>query len=119
MARFMIVDDSKVSRKIVRELLEGLGHTVALEAASGEEAIEKYDTSLIDCVLLDVEMGGMSGIEATKILKDKYNGIKIIIVSFVSESNRLKEAVLSGADMVVQKPVNSDSLKRGIDKVLG
>lgn len=114
----MIVDDSKISRKIIGELVSGLGHSVVIEASSGEEALEKYDSSLVDCILMDVEMGGISGIETTKILNDKYEDIKVIIVSSVSETGRLKEMKLSGAKGIVQKPVNVDNLREEISKNL-
>lgn len=118
MAKFMIVDDSKISRKIIGELVKELGHSIEIEASSGEEAIEKYDASLVDCILMDVEMGGISGIETTKILVEKYNDIKIIIVSSVSEASRLKEIQLSGAKDNIQKPANIEALKSAITKVL-
>ncbi len=119
----MIVDDSKLSRKILRELLEEIGHLVSLEASSGEEAIELYKPDVIDCVLFDVEMGGMmggmSGIEAMKILKDIHCDMKAIIVSSVSEATRIKEAIMNGADMIVQKPATLESLQKAVVRVLG
>ncbi len=114
----MIVDDSKISRKIIKDLVCELGYSVVIEASSGEETLEKYDSSLVDCILMDVEMDGISGIETTKILKAKYPDIKIIIVSSVSESARLKEIQLSGAKGIVQKPVNIESLSNIIYRTL-
>lgn len=118
MNNFMIVDDSKISRKIIKDLVCNLGYNVSIEAISGEEALEKYDNSLIDCILMDIEMDGISGIETTRILNEKYPDIKIIIISSVSESARLKEIELSGAKAVLQKPVNVEKLKETISKVL-
>jgi len=119
MARFMIVDDTKIFRRILRDLLENMGHTIALEAKSGEEALEIYDHAAVDCVLLDVEMGGISGIETLKELKERHSDVKVIMVSSVSEANRLKEAAMSGAAMAVQKPIKAEALFAAIKQVIG
>ena len=116
--KFMVVDDSKIARRILCELVVELGHSVVLEAVSGEECIEKYDPSRVDCIFIDVEMDGISGIEATKNLTSKYKDINIIIVSSVSEANRLKEIELSGAKAMVKKPIDVEYLKEAIKKVL-
>ncbi len=118
MARIMLVDDSRVSRRVIGDVLIGLGHKLAIEATSGEEALEKYDRNKVDCVLMDVEMGGISGIEATKLLTEQDPSAKIIIVSSVSETNRIKEALASGAKGNVQKPVNREALGKMIDSML-
>ena len=118
MAKFMVVDDSKISRKIIGELISELGHSVGIEASSGEEAIEKYDSSIVDCILMDIEMGGISGVEATKILTKKYSDINIIIVCSVCGTLRLKEMQMSGAKGIVQKPATVSSLASAISKVL-
>lgn len=114
----MVVDDSKVSRQIIGSLIDELGHSVSLEASSAEEAIKKYDSSLVDCILMDVEMGGISGIEASKILTTKYSDIKIIIVSSVSETSKIKQMYINGAKALVQKPANIVALKEAIARVL-
>ena len=114
----MVVDDSKISRKIIGELISVLGHSVVIEASSGEEAIEKYDSSIVDCILMDIEMGGISGVEATKILTKKYSDINIIIVCSVCGTLRLKEMQMSGAKGIVQKPATVSSLASAISKVL-
>ena len=119
MAKVMLVDDSKVSRRVVGDLVTALGHTVVLEVTSGEDAVEKYEAGIADCILMDVEMDGISGIEAAKLLTQKDPDAKIIIVSSVSEANRLKDAYANGAKGNVQKPVNKESLDQAINAVLG
>lgn len=118
MARIMLVDDSRISRIVIGDLLIGLGHKVEIEATSGEEAVEKYDKERIDCVLMNVEMGGISGIEATKILTTQDPDAKVIIVSSVSEANRIKDAFANGAKGNVQKPVNREVLSNTIASML-
>ena len=118
MARIMLVDDSRISRRVIGDLLLGLGHKVTIEATSGEEAVEKYDKERVDCILMDVEMGGISGIEATKILTTQDPDAKVIIVSSVSEANRIKEAFANGAKGNVQKPVNRELLSKTISSML-
>lgn len=114
----MIVDDTKIFRKILRNMLESLDHEITLEAASGEEALELYDSSIVDCVLMDVEMGGISGIETLKVLKEREPDVKVILVSSVSEAGRLKEAIHGGAICTIQKPTQIEVLRSALEKAI-
>ncbi len=114
----MIVDDTKIFRKILRDMLEDLGHEITLEAASGEEALKLYDSSIVDCVLLDVEMGGISGIETLKALKERQPDVRAILVSSIADAGRLKEAMHEGAICAIQKPIQMDALIGAMKKAI-
>lgn len=64
MGKILIVDDSRTSRKMLREILEGMGHEIAGEATNGEEGYVMYKELNPDLVTLDITMPKMDGIEA-------------------------------------------------------
>ena len=56
MAKILIVDDSRISRRVLRASLEKLGHTVIAEAGNGDEALRLYDEQKPDLVTMDITM---------------------------------------------------------------
>ena len=73
MKNCLIVDDSRVIRKVSRHIVETLGFTVD-EAADGQEALAKCDSRMPDVILLDWNMPVMSGIEFLAKLRERPNG---------------------------------------------
>jgi CheY-like chemotaxis protein len=67
-ARILLVDDDAFSRKIGARLLADLGATVSL-AADGREAVERARSEAFDCVLMDVQMPGLDGLQATRLIR--------------------------------------------------
>ncbi|MCC2685723.1 MAG: response regulator receiver protein, partial [Paenibacillaceae bacterium] len=70
MASVLIVDDSAIVRRRLREILEKLGHEVVAEAADFDEAIACYKQFRVDLVTMDIQMPGKNGIEAVKIIRE-------------------------------------------------
>ena len=66
MAKILIVDDSKTSRKFLRNMLEDAGHEVVSEAVNGVEGVEKFRLYKPDVVTMDITMPVMDGIEAVR-----------------------------------------------------
>lgn len=104
MANILLVDDSRTSRKILRNILEEAGHTIVDEATDGEQAIEKYIASKPDVITLDITMPVMDGIEALKQIKMVDSDAKIVMVSASSQKDKLIEAVKYGAEDFIAKP---------------
>ena len=104
MANILLVDDSRTSRKILRNILESAGHTIVDEATDGEQAIEKYIASKPDVITLDITMPVMDGIEALKQIKLVDSDAKVIMVSASSQKDKLIEAVKYGAEDFIAKP---------------
>jgi two-component system chemotaxis response regulator CheY len=78
MARILIVDDSNMSRRIARSILEGAGYEI-VEASDGMAALEQYSLSHPQLVLLDLVMAGMYGIDVLKKLIEMDANAKVII----------------------------------------
>ena len=98
MANILLVDDSRTSRKILRNILESEGHTIVDEATDSEQAIEKYIASKPDIITLDITMPVMDGIEALKQIKAVDSDAKVVMVSASSQKDKLIEAVKYGAE---------------------
>src|SRR6185295_8226623 len=79
-SRVLIVDDSSMSRRTVRGILESAGHEVT-EAADGLAALERYFLEKPDLIILDMVMSGMYGIEVLQKLREIDAQAKIIVAT--------------------------------------
>src|SRR5256885_2298897 len=80
--RVLIVDDQKVSRDSIREVLKLFPNLEVIgEAESGEEAIEFLKKAKPDLVLMDVSLPGMNGLECTRLLKVSYPEIVVFVIT--------------------------------------
>lgn len=119
MANILIVDDSKTSRKILREILEGAGHTVVGEGSNGEEGFLKYKELRPDIVTLDITMPAMDGLEAIQIIKKEDENAKVIMITSLGQKEKMIQAIKFGASEFVTKPFEDKEVVKAVDKVLG
>lgn len=108
----LIVDDSRVIRKVSRHILEALEFTVE-EAADGAEALASCENSMPDVILLDWNMPVMSGIDFLKLLRNSDGGDKPKVVFCTTENDvaHIREAISAGADEYVMKPFDHETLQ--------
>ena len=118
MANILIVDDARFMRLTLAAILKKGNHHIVGEAESGKEAIELYDKFKPDLVTMDVTMPLMSGLEATKIIKDKYPDAKIIMCSAMGQQAMVIDAIQAGARDFIVKPFQADRVIEAINKVL-
>lgn len=117
MLKVLIVDDSSVFRKVLKEIVIAIGVTKLIyTAGDGIEALDRLKYSEIDIVLLDIVMPKLGGLETLKIIVDKYPHIKVIIVSGISDHNikLTMEALNCGAIDFIKKPTSD---LRSIEKI--
>jgi len=107
----LIVDDSKVIRSAIREILE-LGNIQVTEASNGKDALELVYNNVPDLVLLDVVMPGMDGISVLKTLRKSYSKLQlpIILVTSLGSSSEIVQALDFGANDYATKPIDFDVL---------
>ncbi len=107
----LIVDDNKLTRKILKDILENAGYGV-LEAKDGEEALQIYRNKLPDMVILDIVMPGMNGFDLLRILRKEEENLMLPIILLTSQDNfeeKIKGLEL-GADDYLVKPFNDKEL---------
>jgi len=110
----LIVDDSKVSRLLLKEQVEALNYSVVGEAKDGSEAMALFEKLKPDIILTDIEMPIIDGIELTRKIHAEYKNVKIIVISAVVNKKMTERAVLSGAFTVLQKPIDGKRLKKAL-----
>ncbi|MFZ9396905.1 MAG: response regulator [Erythrobacter sp.] len=112
MKKCLIVDDSRVIRRVSRHILETLGFTVE-EAENGKLGLECCEASMPDVVLLDWNMPVMSGIEFIIQLRQRPGGDKPKVVFCTTENDvaHIREAISAGADEYVMKPFDHETLQ--------
>jgi two-component system, chemotaxis family, chemotaxis protein CheY len=111
MAECLIVDDSKVIRKISRQMFENAGFTVN-EAENGAAALDFLSQHAVDLVILDWNMPVMTGIEFMEKLNSSHmiERPKIIFCTTESGLTFIRKAIDAGADDYILKPFDSKSL---------
>lgn len=118
MANILIVDDSKTSRKILKEMLEDAGHTVIAECLNGEEGYLKYKELKPDLVTLDITMPKLDGLEALQLIKKSDEDAKVVMITAASQKEKMIQAIKYGAAEFIAKPYDSDDVKQVINRVL-
>ena len=108
----LVVDDSKVIRKVARHILETLDFTVT-EAADGREALDRCLASPPDVILLDWNMPVMSGMDFLRALRasDVPTRPKVVFCTTENGMAYIRAAIEAGADEYVMKPFDRDTLE--------
>lgn len=119
MALILVVDDNKMNRVLVCDILKAHGFEV-LEAANGQECLQYIQTMHPDCILLDMQMPVMDGFETTRVIKSnsQTKNIKIIAVTSFAMKGDKERIVELGADEYISKPINTRELPNVIKRVL-
>jgi FixJ family two-component response regulator len=111
-----IVDDDDSVRDSARALLESYDHTVE-DFASAKDILAAFDRLVDGCLLLDLNMPEMGGIELLELLRSRGDTIPVIVVTAQNDAAVLERARRAGAMAVLAKPVD-DSLIRTVDSAL-
>jgi two-component system chemotaxis response regulator CheY len=117
MAKILVVDDSSLSRRISRRILEDAGHAV-VDAADGLSALESYALSRPDLVLLDVTMADMNGLEALQQLRAMDPAARVVMATADVQSSTRALAEAGGAVGFVAKPFVTESVLRAVAAAL-
>jgi len=118
MIKVLIVDDQALIREGLNMMLNLYGEIkIVGEAINGQEAIEVIEEKEVDIILMDIRMPLMDGVEATRIVKEKYPHIKIIILTTFNEDEYIFQGLNNGADGYILKDVSSKELVNSIKSV--
>ncbi|MBI3420001.1 MAG: response regulator [Proteobacteria bacterium] len=112
----LLVEDSRVIRKVAATIMEGLGYTCR-EAENGELAMQECKKAMPDFVLLDWNMQVMNGIDFLKQLRGLPNGKtpKVIFCTTQNEIAHIQEGLAAGADEYIMKPFDSDIIRSKLE----
>jgi two-component system chemotaxis response regulator CheY len=117
MAKILVVDDSALSRRVSRRILEGAGHAVA-DVADGMAALERYALDKPDLVLLDVTMAEMDGLEVLRQLRTMDPGAVVVMATADVQTSTRVLAETGGASGFVVKPLTAEAILRAVDGAL-
>lgn len=116
--KVLVVDDIQATRDNIRKLIEFHPEIIlAGEAKSAEEAIGRAKAIQPDIILMDINMPGMDGINATSVISTEIPGASIIIMSVQGEQEYLRKAMIAGAKDYLTKPFSGDELLNAIKQV--
>ena len=109
--KIMIIDDSILARKQLKDVLSTMGFHNFFEANNGEDAVSLYKEIQPDIAFLDIVMPKKDGIAVVKELHDFDKNAYIVMVSSVGTQKQLKSAIEAGAVEFVQKPFNEAQIQ--------
>jgi len=116
-AKILLVDDSGMARRTIRQMLETAGYDV-VEADDGMTALERYFLEKPDLVLLDLVMKGMMGLDVLEKLHEMDPNVRAIVVSADIQDSSRELAVAGGARNFLNKPVDRASLLLAVSGAL-
>ena len=117
-AKILLVDDSGLARRAVRQMLETAGYDVA-EAEDGMTGLERYFLEKPDLVLLDLVMRGMTGLDVLAKLHELDRDARVVVVSADIQDSSREMAESGGASGFVTKPVDRAAILKVVADVLG
>jgi RNA polymerase sigma factor (sigma-70 family) len=116
--RVVVADDHAVVREGIRQVLERVpGLQVVAEAADGTEVLAHVEEHEPDLVVLDISMPGLTGLEVTKRLREREDGMGILILSMHDNPEYVLEAIRAGADGYVLKDAGPGELREAVQAV--
>ena len=120
--RLLVVDDNPVNRLVATRLLEKR-HYVVASAVNGREALEMIDRETFDCILMDVEMPVLDGIEATAAIRERERTagghLPIIAMTAHAMAGDLERCLAAGMDGYLTKPIKAADVFATVERVLG
>ena len=114
----LVVDDSRVVRKVARKIVEDLKFACT-EAEDGKLAVEACSKAMPDVILLDWNMPNMSGIEFLRVLRKMPggDGPKVIFCTTENDIEKITEALTAGANEYIMKPFDSDIIQNKLQQI--
>lgn len=116
--RIMVVDDSRLVRVQLGDVLEGTDYEIVAYCRSGEDAIAQYGQVKPDLVTMDIIMQGMDGLDAAEFILKEYPDARIVMISSLAYDDTFERAKAIGARGFVDKPFHQEQLVRVFEQAL-
>lgn len=115
----LIADDHQLITDGLSQILSGEKTIGEIHTANnGRQAVDKALEHNIDCVIMDINMPVLNGLEATRLIKKEKPFIKIIVVSMLCDAPIVNKMLKAGADAFINKDTGKSELLKAIDKVM-
>lgn len=113
--KILIVDDSPVSRQIVKKCLPKDLSVEIYEASNGQDGLEQYKKNKPDVTFLDLTMPVMDGFEALGEIKKIDDNAPVVVLTADIQKKTVDKVMAMGASMVVPKPVSAAALEKALN----
>lgn len=117
--KILICDDAAFMRMMIKDILTKSGYEIAGEAENGKVAVEKYQETKPDLVLMDITMPEMDGIQALKKIKEMDPGATVVMCSAMGQQAMVIESIQTGAKDFIVKPFQADRVVEAVKKAVG
>jgi len=117
MSSILVVDDEKNIRETLKDVLEDEGFSVVL-ADNGRKALDILEYTFIDVVLLDLWLPEIGGMEALQLIKKKYPGLQVVIISGHGTIDTAVKATKNGAFDFIEKPLSIDRILKVVEHAI-
>ncbi len=114
----LIVDDDRMMAKTLADILR-LKHYIAEIAHSGSEALARVQQNGFDCVISDIKMPDMNGVELCRRIKQANPDLPVILMTAYSEETLIRQGKTEGASVVLTKPVKIDVILKFLTEFNG
>jgi len=114
--KVLVADDSGIMRKIIIRSLNSVGVTDIVEAANGQEAIDKFKVTPVDLILTDWNMPEKSGLDVVVEIRATGSQVPIIMVTTEAQKGQVIAAIQAGVNDYLTKPFEADDLRAKLDK---
>jgi len=116
----LVVDDNQINLLVADRMVQAMGHQT-VTAVDGEDALVKWEKHRPDLILMDVQMPGMDGLEATRIIRNRSEErqaarVAIVALTADAESSTRQLALEAGVDAFLVKPIDSERLSQVIEE---
>jgi CheY-like chemotaxis protein len=112
------VEDNEISAEYLKIAIQMLGYEM-LNFGNAYDGIEYLRNNVVSLVLMDVQLPGINGYEATRIIKKEFPEIPVVIITANALKGDMEKAFESGCDDYIPKPVSLMILKEKIARILG
>jgi len=121
MFTILLVEDSPLMRRLVREMLNGIGRFTIVEAADGGEALAVLERQPVDLVLSDLNMQPMDGLQLLQAMRGRLGiaGIPFIMMTSEQAPQNVAGAVAAGVNFYLTKPFSRDQLAKVVARITG
>lgn len=116
-ARILVVDDEASIREVLTEYLSGFGYEV-VAAADGEEALRKFVAGRFDCIVTDLSMPRIDGLELIQRVRQQDKGVQILVITGYPAIDSAVHAMKHGAYDYISKPFHMEDLYLKIERAI-